>query len=88
MTRFARHILVPALGVVAVVGVYYTPVSLIGCANRGLVAIAVVLVTLIAAVYTLYRSALLLKAGESAVWWLASTCILVLPAALVFGPLA
>jgi len=88
MSLFTRHILIPAIAPLAVVGLYFTPVSLIGCANRGLIALAVVFISLVAGITT---GVLGLRArarnGAASGWWIASTCILVLPVLLVLGPL-
>lgn len=83
-----KHIALPALAPSAVVALYFTPVEVFGCANRGLMALAVVLGSLIAAVVTV-GIGLWVKARNhsSSSWWLASTFILVLPCVLVFGPL-
>ena len=39
MSAFTRHIVIPSIAPLAVVGLYLTPVSLIGCAPRGLLAL-------------------------------------------------
>jgi hypothetical protein len=83
-----RHILLPAIAPVAIVGLYFTPVSLIGCANRGWAAIAVVLASAIAAFITV---GIAIRRGTrkdpEARWWILSTAILTLPLALLIGPL-
>ena len=38
-----RHVALPAVAPAAVIGLYFTPVLLFGCVNRGLLALAVVL---------------------------------------------
>ena len=48
MSAFDRHILIPAIAPIAVVALYLTPVSLVGCVNRGLMALAVVFLSLFA----------------------------------------
>jgi choline-glycine betaine transporter len=88
MKVFVRHIAVPAVAPAAVIGLYFTPVLLFGCVNRGLMALAVVLISAIAACVT---SGIAVRARaqglSSAQWWLLSTLILLVPIVLVVGPL-
>jgi hypothetical protein len=88
MNVFIRHIALPAVAPAAVVGLYFTPVQLFGCVNRGLMALVVVLISTAAACVTA-GIGLRAKAQERAAshWWLVSTLILVLPIVLVLGPL-
>jgi hypothetical protein len=81
-------VLVPSLAPLAVVGLYFTPVSLIGCTNRGLIAFGVVLLSLLAGIAAAIQ-ALRLRSFDrhaSALWAL-SASILAVPAVLVLGPL-
>jgi hypothetical protein len=88
MSRLTRHVLVPAIAPLAVVGLYLTPVAVFGCANRGLLALGVVVISLVAGIVT---GVLGLRAKSEDVvasrWWLLSTLILAVPALLVLGPL-
>ena len=88
MSPFTRHVLVPAVAPLAVVALYLTPVSALGCVNRGLLALGVLLVSLVAGIVTGVLG-LRARARRDAAsgWWIASTCILALPALLVLGPL-
>ncbi|MFH1740421.1 MAG: hypothetical protein ABIH23_15540 [bacterium] len=52
MSVFTKNILVPAIAPIAIVALYLTPVSLVGCVNRGLMALAVVFISLIAGIVT------------------------------------
>ena len=47
-----RHVALPAVAPAAVIGLYFTPVLLFGCVNRGLLALGVVLVSAGAAFVT------------------------------------
>jgi hypothetical protein len=70
---FVRHVALPALAPAALIGLYFTPVLLFGCVNRGLLAVAV---------------ALRLRAqGKPSGLWILSTAILTSPLALLVGPL-
>jgi hypothetical protein len=88
MHLFVKHVLFPALAPAAVVGLYFTPVEVFGCVNRGLMALGVVLVSSTAALVTTgigVRGRTRDPASWN--WWLLSTLILLLPIALVLGPL-
>ena len=88
MNRSIKHILLPAVPTILVVGLYFTPVSLFGCVNRGLMALAVVLVSAVAAFVTVgmaFRRRM--KDDPASIWWIISTVILTLPLVLVLGPL-
>jgi hypothetical protein len=88
MSAFVRHVALPAIAPTAVVGLYFTPLALVGCVNRGLMALAIVLVSAVAACATAFIG-LCARADRqsSSDWWLVSTLILVLPIVLVLGPL-
>ena len=80
--------LLPALAPLAIVGLYFTPVSLIGCANRGLLALLVVGLSTIAAFVTVALAIRGRTRGDpSSSWWIISTLVLTLPLALLLGPL-
>jgi hypothetical protein len=67
---------------------YFTPVAAIGCVNRGLAALAVALVSTVAACATTALGARRRGVAPArTVWWLISTLILLLPVVLLFGPL-
>ena len=88
MNAVVKHIALPAAAPLAIVGLYFTPVLLFGCVNRGLLAVAVVLVSAVAACVTTGKGVRAKAQGlPTANWWLLSTLILVIPIALVLGPL-
>ncbi|OGP83150.1 MAG: hypothetical protein A2V87_05070 [Deltaproteobacteria bacterium RBG_16_58_17] len=88
MSAFTKHILLPAIAPIAIVVLYLTPVSLVGCANRGLMALIVVFISLIVGIVTGVLGIRARVKGEPASgWWIASTFVLVTPALLVLGPL-
>ncbi len=88
MNVFLKHVALPALAPAAVVGLCFTPVQVFGCANLGLMALAVVFVSATAAFVT---TAIGMRSRatdrDSSNWWLMSTLILVLPIVLLLGPL-
>ncbi len=86
--KYIQHILLPAIAPLLVVGLYFTPVALFGCVNRGLMAVAVVLVAAIAAFIAVGMAfRLRLKNDPSSTWWIISGLILTLPLILILGPL-
>ena len=88
MTKIKKHIGIPALTPLAVIGLYFTPVSLLGCANRGLMAVAVVLISLLAGIgAAVWALRLRARDNTESHWWIASAAILAVPAVLVLGPL-
>ena len=88
MNAVVKHIVLPAAAPIAVTGLYFTPVLVFGCVNRGLLAVAIVLASALAACVTTGKGVRARAQGlPSANWWLLSTLILVMPIALVLGPL-
>jgi hypothetical protein len=88
MSAFTRHIVIPSIAPLAVVGLYLTPVSLIGCAPRGLLALGIVFVSLVAGIVSGVRGLRSrIKGDPGSGWRITSMCVLALPALLVFGPL-
>ena len=87
--KLARHLVLPSAAPVALVGLYFTPKDVFGCANRGLMALGVVLLAAVAAVATTRKAISEKKRGDrdSANWWLLTTVILLSAIALLFGPL-
>jgi hypothetical protein len=84
---FVRHVALPAIAPAALVGLYFTPVLLFGCVNRGLLALAVALLSAIGAFVTVGIALRLRRRGEPSGWWVISTLILTAPLALLLGPL-
>lgn len=82
-----RHVALPAVAPAAVIGLYFTPVLLFGCVNRGWLALAVVLLSAGAAFVTVGIGLREQARGRSSVRWLISTVILTTPLVLVLGPL-
>jgi hypothetical protein len=84
---FLRHVALPAMAPAAVVGLYFTPVLLFGCVNRGLLALAVVLLSAAAAFGTIGMGFRARAQGRPSGRWIVSALILTLPLVLVLGPL-
>jgi hypothetical protein len=83
-----RHLAIPLVAPAAIVALYFTPVEVFGCVNRGLMAVAVALLSTGAACATTAIGArALARRDASSTRWLLSTLILLLPIALLVGPL-
>jgi hypothetical protein len=89
MKKIIGHLLVPSLAPALLVGLYFTPKYVFGCANRGLMALAVVFIALVAAIITACKGISQKRQGNSRVasWWMISTLILLSPLFLLVGPL-
>ena len=88
MNCLAKHVVLPAFAPAAIVALYFTSVSALGCVYRGLLALAVALLSTLAACLTAAFGARARRhAPERMVWWMISTLILLLPVVLLFGPL-
>lgn len=80
MTPLLRHLLYPALLPLAFFTVAATPVTWLGCRNRGLLAIVIVLLSTAAAVWTTAAGARRQVQGDPHFrLWLLSTLVLLLP---------
>jgi hypothetical protein len=84
---FVKHVALPALAPAALIGLYFTPVLLFGCVNRGLLAVAVALVSAIGAFVTVGIALRRRAQGKPSGLWILSTAILTSPLALLVGPL-
>lgn len=88
MERLVKHLLVPAIAPAAIVGLYFTPVGLIGCVNRGLIALAIAVASLVAGIVVgLVGIRARRDDPESRWWFIVTLLILALPALLILGPL-
>lgn len=87
MNPFVKHVALPALAPAALIGLYFTPVLLFGCVNRGLLAVGVAFLSAAAAFVTVGIALRLRVQGKPAGLWILSTLILTSPLALLLGPL-
>lgn len=82
MTRSFRHIVLPALAPAAFFLVAATPIEVLGCFNRGLLALAVAMVSVIGGLIVAVKGALSRRRGDpNAHWWMLSALILAIPPA-------
>jgi hypothetical protein len=84
---FVKHVALPALAPAALIGLYFTPVLLFGCVNRGLLAVGVALLSAAAAFVTVGLALRLRVQGQTAGLGILSALILSSPLALLLGPL-
>ncbi len=83
-----RHVALPAAAPIAVTALYFTPVAVFGCVNRGLMALSVVLLSSLSACVTTGIGVRARARHDPSVgWWLLTSLILLLPIALIVGPL-
>lgn len=86
--RLLKHVMLPLLPSGVVFGLYLTPASAIGCLTRGLLALAVVLISLLTGIVLAVWAILARRAAGSRSAWLAlSAAILTIPGILILGPL-
>ena len=88
LSLLLRHVALPALAPLALVALYFTPLTVVGCAERGLLALAVTAVAAVAAfgcIAMAFRARA--RGDDRSSWWMLSTAILALSLALLLGPL-
>jgi hypothetical protein len=80
MKRIVNHIIIPAMMSVLFFVVASTPVEVLGCFVRGLIAMLIALISGLAAL----AAAIIglkgrLRHDQNAIWWVMSTLLLVIP---------
>ncbi|MGH7726927.1 MAG: hypothetical protein ACREOU_16005 [Candidatus Eiseniibacteriota bacterium] len=79
-----RHVGLPSVASLALLALYFTPVEVLGCVNRGLMAVGVVLFAMVGAIVTTAIGAGAVREGRAqARWWLVTSVVLLLPALLL-----
>lgn len=80
MSPMMRHVALPSLTSVAFLAIAATPVEVLGCANRGLAALAVALVSGLGSVAAaLAGLGDRVRGNEGTGWWVASSLVLAVP---------
>jgi hypothetical protein len=87
LSTILKHAALPTIAPAAIVGLYFTPVLLFGCVNRGLLALAIVFLSAAAAFVTIGIGFRERARGRSSARWLVSAVILATPLVLILGPL-
>ena len=81
MSRILQHIAFPAFVPALFFRVASTPVEVLGCRNRGLLAVAITFVGLAGAAAAVHRVHVERRAGGGNIlWWTATALILLVPA--------
>ena len=78
----------PLVAPAGIVGLYFTPTTVIACATRGLLALVVVLASAVGAFVAIglgFRAQR--RSDPTSSWWIATAAILTTPLALLLGPL-
>ena len=81
MKSSVKHVLLPSLLSIGFIGIASTPVAVIGCRNRGLLALILAFAGAIGALVTSAIGAKARRLGDDDRWklWLISTIILMFP---------
>ena len=88
MQIYIKHVALPALAPVIMIGLYCTPVTVFGCFNRGLMALAVALVSAVLAFVAIgFGVAAQRRRDPVSRWWIISALLFTTPLALLLGPL-
>jgi hypothetical protein len=82
--RIFRHILLPAFAPVLFLVVVTTPVDVLGCRNRGLLAIAIAFLSVLAGLGSAVAGVRGKMQGDPAAnWWATTALVLAIPAVLL-----
>jgi hypothetical protein len=82
--RIFRHILLPAFAPVLFLVIATTPVDVLGCRTRGLLAIAVAFISVLAGLGSAVAGVRGRTKGDAAAnWWATSALVLAVPAVLL-----
>ena len=88
MKLFTKHIALPITAPAFIIGLYFTPVTVFGCVNRGLIAASIALISAICAFIAIgFAFTALRRQDPISRWWMLSGVILASPLALLVGPL-
>ena len=80
MKRIVNHIIVPAMMTALFFAVALTPVEVLGCFLRGLIAMLIALISGLAALVAVTIGAKgRVRHDKNSIWWVLSTLILVIP---------
>lgn len=83
-----RHVVLPLTASAALIVLYFTPLTVVDCVTRGLLALAIALAAAVAAFVSIALGVRDARRGVArSRWWLLSAAVLALPLALLVGPL-
>jgi hypothetical protein len=82
--RILHHVIIPAFLVALFLLAVSTPVEVIGCRNRGLIAVTMALVGALSALGAVIKGLMgRIRGDSSSIWWVTSALILMIPALIV-----
>ena len=82
--RILHHVIIPALLVALFLLIVSTSAEVIGCRNRGLIAVAIALVGVLSALGAVIKGLMGRIRGDSnSTWWITSALILMIPALIL-----
>lgn len=86
MNRNLRHILIPSILPLAFLAVAATPVEVLGCRNRGLLALLIAFISVLAGLGAAVRAVKGRRRGEVDVdrWVVSALILAIAPVALIF----
>jgi hypothetical protein len=88
MNLYMKHIALPALAPAVIVGLYFTPLTVIDCLTRGIIAVTIALVSAGFAFVSIgFAFSAQRRSDPVGKWWILTAAILTLPLALLIGPL-
>ena len=80
MKHIVYHIMIPAIMPVVFFIIATTPVEVLGCRTRGIIALLIALISGLAAIGTANMGTKVMMRGEKyTLWWVATSIILVIP---------
>jgi len=82
--RILHHVIIPAFLVTLFLLIVSTPVEVIGCRNRGLIAVTIALVGALSALGAVIKGLMgRIRGNSNSNWWITSALILMIPALIV-----
>ena len=84
MNKKAKHLLMPVIIPLTFTVIALTPIEILGCRLRGLIAVSIALSGALLAITTVLKGLIdRIKEKPDSGWWLATTLILALPAVYI-----
>ncbi len=81
MSLIQRHVILPSIAPILFFAVAAKPVQVLGCRTRGLLAMAIALISVLAGLAAAIRAIKGILQGDSQTrWWIVSALILAIPA--------
>lgn len=82
--RVLHHIIIPVFALTVFLSIVAVPVEVIGCRNRGLIAVTMALVGALSALGAMIKGAMgRIRRDPNSTWWVISALILMIPALIV-----